>query len=234
MKKHKTLSIPLFVIIYVCVIGVCVLLDQLTKFWIYERLLADGKSVKVLGNFMIFTPVLNSGAAFGLGQNDGANIVFLVITIIGTPAFAYLLWRSRKRSVCGQVGFAFIVGGTIGNAIDRAYFDATAKVFSGKVRDFIQFSFFKPVFNVADSFLTIGVVLAILAIVFLDDDSLVATIKKERKDKSAPSNDAAATDEQPQDSYDASAHSTNAVDAELANRAKKSPAGNSENADENR
>ena len=193
MKKHKILPISLFLTIYLCVIAICVLLDQLTKFWIYDSLLSGGKTVKVLGSFMVFTPVLNQGAAFGLGQ--GSNIVFFVITVVGTPVFAYLLWRSRKRSVCGQVGFAFIVGGTIGNAIDRAFYHAGAKFFGGSVRDFIHFSFFPPVFNVADSFLTIGVILAVIAIVFLDYDSLLEMIKKERKAKSTPQNDTVTADD---------------------------------------
>ncbi|MCM1289297.1 MAG: signal peptidase II [Corallococcus sp.] len=232
MKKRKILTIPMFITIYVCLIGICVLLDQLTKFWIFEGLLSDGKSVKVLGDFLIFTPVRNEGAAFGLGQQDGANIIFFVITIVGTPLFAYLLWRSRKRSVCGQVGFAFIVGGTIGNAIDRAYFEATAQFFSGKVRDFIKFSFFPPVFNVADSFLTIGVVLAILAIVFLDSDSLLATIKKERKDKATASNDAVSNVDQNKESDSAglaSAETLNNTDLKNADDV----ADGTENRDEN-
>ena len=194
MKKREILSVPMFVTIYLCVIGLCILLDQLTKFWIYDELLATTSEVKVLGEFMIFTPVLNEGAAFGIGKYDWANILFFVITVVGTPLFALLLWRARKRSVCGQVGFAFIVGGTIGNAIDRGCYLATEQFFSGKVRDFIHFSFFDPVFNVADSFLTIGVILAIVAIVFLDHDSVLAMLKNERKAKSAPQNDTSTTD----------------------------------------
>ena len=194
MKQRKILQIPMFVTIYLCLIAICVLLDQLTKFWIFDCLLADGKTVKVLGSFMVFTRVVNPGAAFGLGDKDWANILFFVITVVGIPLFAWLLWRARKRSVCGQVGFAFIIGGTIGNAIDRAFFESTGEFFSGSVRDFISFSFFSPVFNVADSFLTIGVVLALVAIIFLDPDSLLATIKRERGAKSTPQNDSGNAD----------------------------------------
>lgn len=209
------------------------MLDQLTKFWIFEGLLADGKTVKVLGNFMVFRPVLNEGAAFGLGQQDGANIIFFVITIVGTPLFALLLWRSRKRSVCGQVGFAFIVGGTIGNAIDRAYFGATSQFFSGKVRDFISFSFFPPVFNVADSFLTIGVVLAIVAIVFVDSDSLLAAIKKGRESKTAPQNETAAVETQLSDDKIATETSTKADVDKLPEQDAAGNTDSAENTDEN-
>jgi len=182
---------------------------------------------------MIFTPVLNEGAAFGLGQDDGANIIFFVITIVGTPLFAYLLWRSRTRSVCGQVGFAFIVGGTIGNAIDRAYYAASDQFFSGKVRDFIKFSFFPPVFNVADSFLTIGVVLAIIAIVFLDSDSLLGVIKKERTVKSTPQNDTMAQETQTSNGDNATATPQNTDNEKSVEQGAKGNHDGAENPDEN-
>ncbi len=186
MTNKKTLSKGAFAAVYVCVAAICIILDQLTKSFIFDQLLEGqpGNSVKVLGNFLRFSAVYNEGAAFGLGQSDGANIVFFVITVLGTPLFVWLLCRSRTRSVCGQVGFAFIIGGTIGNAIDRAFVNATeGSLFSGKVRDFISFSIFPPVFNVADSFLVIGVAMAILAIVFFDYDGLVPAIKEEKKNK---------------------------------------------------
>lgn len=182
MKKAKTLSKTIFVVVYVAVVCACILLDQLTKLWIFDGLLQskEGSSVEVLGKFLRFYAVYNEGAAFGIGQDEGANIVFFIITLIGTPLFCYLLWRSRTRSVCGQIGFAFIIGGTVGNAIDRAFVHSSGAFFSGAVRDFISFSIFPPVFNIADSFLVIGVALAIVAIVFLDFDGLLPSLKKER------------------------------------------------------
>ena len=108
------------------------------------------------------------------------------IGTIAFPLFCFLLWRSRTRSVCGQIGFAFFIGGTIGNAIDRFFVQAEPGMFfSGKVRDFISFSIFPPVFNVADSFLVIGVILAMIAILFLDPDGLLAMVREERRAKKA-------------------------------------------------
>lgn len=186
MTNKKTLSKGAFAAVYASVVAICVILDQLTKSFIFDQLLngKPGNSINVLGSFLRFFALYNEGAAFGLGQNDSANIVFFVITILGTPLFVLLLCRSRTRSVCGQVGFAFIVGGTLGNAIDRAFVNTTAgSFFSGKVRDFISFSIFPPVFNVADSFLVIGVAMAILALTFFDYDGLVPAIKQEKKEK---------------------------------------------------
>lgn len=182
-KQRKILKKNVFALVYAAVIVVCILLDQLTKLWIFDGLLdgKEGNGVDVLGKFLRFVAVYNEGAAFGIAQDDGANIVFFVITLLGVPLFLWLLWRSRTRSVWGQVGYAFIVGGTLGNAIDRAFIANTSGAFfSGKVRDFISFSIFPPIFNVADSFLVIGVVFAVVAILFLDYDGLLATAKQSK------------------------------------------------------
>lgn len=182
MKQKKVLKLPVYIAVYVAVIAVCILADQLTKLWIFDGLLGstEGNSVKVMGNFMRFTATYNEGAIFGMFKGRASDIVFFIITVAATPLYAYFLMRARTRSVCGQVGFAFIVGGAIGNAIDRAFVCTDGAFFSGKVRDFISFSIFPPIFNVADSFLTVGVVLAVLAIVVFDPDSLVNGFGEER------------------------------------------------------
>ena len=184
-NKQKTLSLLPFIGIYLGVIAVCVALDQLTKYLIVEKMLGciAGNSQDILGKFLQFTVVFNEGSSFGMGQDDKFNVVFLVVTIIGLPMFGFLLLRSRTRSIWGQIGFAFIIGGTIGNAIDRSYFQATDGFFTGAVRDFISFSIFPPVFNVADSFLVVGVFMSILAIVVFDPDGLVAEFAKEKAEK---------------------------------------------------
>lgn len=171
----------MYAAIYVAVIVVCILADQLTKIWIFDGLLQSqpGKNVQVLGDFLRFYATYNEGAIFGMFKGRAADIMFFVITVAATPLYFYFLMRARTRSVWGQIGFAFIVGGAIGNAIDRAFICTDGTFFSGQVRDFISFSFFPPVFNVADSFLTVGVVMAVLAIALFDPDSLLATFRAE-------------------------------------------------------
>lgn len=182
MKQKKILSLPVYIAIYAVVILACIGLDQLTKFLIFDGVLAGrvGNSVSVIGDFMRFTAVYNDGCIFGLFTGTGADIAFFIITVAATPLYVYFLMRSRKRSVWGQIGFAFIVGGALGNAIDRAFVNVGDTFFSGRVRDFISFSIFPPVFNVADSFLTVGVVMAVLAIVVFDPDSLMNVMREER------------------------------------------------------
>ncbi len=186
MENKNKLKNWAFVTVYTCVIVICVILDQLTKSFIFDQLLqkTTGNTVNVLGEFLCFKAVYNKGAAFGIAQ--GAGIIFFIITVLGIPLFLVMLWRSRTRSVCGQVGYAFIIGGTIGNAIDRGFIQTTAgEFFSGKVRDFISFSIFPPVFNIADSFLVIGVVLAVLALLAFDYDGLLPSLRQEKAQKAA-------------------------------------------------
>lgn len=94
----------------------------------------------------IFNYTTNTGAAFSLFQGNVA--VLSAISFLAAIAIIYFLKKHPKYSI----GLSFLLGGTIGNLIDR--------VILGHVRDFIDFGFW-PVFNVADSFNVIGVVLII-------------------------------------------------------------------------
>lgn len=184
-KVRKPLSIPIYIAVYVAVIAVCIALDQITKHYIEIAVRDNGGKIRILGDWLTFVWTTNEGATGGMFTNLGwQNWLFFFMTLIGLPVFGWLLWRSRTRSAWGQVAFAFIIGGTIGNAIDRIVF-AGSEFFSGAVRDFIRVEGFFGIFNVADSFLVVGVILALLAIVFFDPDSLLFTFLKDRKSKQA-------------------------------------------------
>ena len=189
MKKSKTLPIQFFIPIYLCVVVLCVVLDQLSKHAIFY--ITNGGRIKDIPIFGKWTWITlywttNDGATGGMFANLGwQNWLFFFMTLIGLPVFFWLLLRSRTRSVFGQVAFAFIMGGTIGNAIDRFRF-ADDKFFGGAVRDFIHVDGFFGIFNIADSFLVVGVILALLAVLFFDPDSLVRSIIEEKRQKSQP------------------------------------------------
>jgi signal peptidase II len=137
-------------------------LDQLTKFYIASHFALD-ETHALIPNWLDLTYTLNPGAAFSLFATmpaEAREIFFLVLSCIAAVVLLVLLaWRSN--SVTLRVGFALILGGTVGNLIDR--------VFRGRVVDFIYFhhdSFSYPVFNIADSAITIGVA-TILLVSFL-------------------------------------------------------------------
>lgn len=190
MKKSKTLPPKFYIPIYLCVVVLCVVLDQLSKHAVDVATRGEiGRhDIPIIGEWLVLHWTTNEGATGGLFGNLGwQNWLFFFMTLCGLPVFFWLLLRSRTRSVFGQVAFAFIIGGTLGNAIDRFRYGLEIhRFFGGSVRDFIQVKHFFGIFNIADSFLVVGVILALLALIFFDHDSLLRTMLEEKRKKSNP------------------------------------------------
>jgi len=160
----------------VAVVVLSIVLDMVTKIWAQTSL---DKSISVIGDWMTFRYTTNGGASFSfLEGTGGSNIVFFIITIIGLPLMCFILYANRNQSFFGNLGLMFMIGGTIGNAIDRAFLGDG--FFNGRVRDFISVKGF-AVFNVADIFLVCGVIMFIFALLFLGDEALL--VKKDKKDE---------------------------------------------------
>ena len=124
-----------------------VVADQLTKQWVLN-VLSDGKVVKLFWTLQ-FNLVFNSGMAFSQGQGVGRIIgVLAIFVVIG------LLMSLRDAKVLATViGTGLLVGGATGNILDRLF--RGGGWMGGSVVDFIDLQWF-PVFNVADSAVTIG------------------------------------------------------------------------------
>ncbi len=125
--------------------------DQVTKYFVLHSL-TPGQSLAVIPRIFHLTLVENQGIAFGMFQNHGsilqtAIILCVMILII---YFASVPQTDTFHRVC----YGFILGGALGNLTDRIRF--------GRVTDFLDFRIW-PVFNVADSFISIGVLLLIVA-----------------------------------------------------------------------
>jgi len=133
------------------VAGAVLVLDQLTKRWAVENL-AHHTPVEVLGPLLRFTYTRNSGVAFGLGA--GLPFPYYLFSIVAVVAILYLFLRRTEHTFPRQLSLALILGGAIGNLVDR--------LASGEVVDFIEIGWGHwhwPVFNIADTAVTIGVVL---------------------------------------------------------------------------
>lgn len=131
-----------------------ILLDQLTKWLIVSRMYL-GESIPIVENFLYITSHRNRGAAWGILQ--GQMWFFYVITVIVIVAIMYYLHKAVKGKRLLGVSLALMLGGAIGNFIDR--------IFRQEVVDFIHtyiFSYNFPVFNIADSALVIGVALLMI------------------------------------------------------------------------
>lgn len=139
-----------------------VLLDQLTK-EIAIAYLSDGNVVEVLGEVLRFRLAYNDSAAFSMGV--GAT---WVLAIIASIAVLVLLWFGPKsKTLMWSVISAFVLGGAAGNLVDRL--TREPGFLNGHVVDFIAIPFNFPIFNIADSFLVIGVSLAILRTLMGDE-----------------------------------------------------------------
>lgn len=131
-----------------------VFLDQLSKFAI-ESTLAPGESISIIGQLLRFTLVYNDSAAFSLGV--GAT---WPLTIISSLAVLAILWFGpRSKSLIWLIISGLVLGGATGNLIDRLFREPGFA--NGHVVDFLQIPFNFPIFNLADSFVVIGVGLAI-------------------------------------------------------------------------
>lgn len=123
-----------------------IFLDQLSKSLV-SRLLQPNKPVIIIKNFFYLSLVHNRGAAFGILKNQ--LFVFVVISLFAIGLILYHL-KDKNRSFLSGISLSLILGGAAGNLIDRLRF--------GFVVDFLDFRVW-PVFNLADSAITIGVIL---------------------------------------------------------------------------
>ena len=135
---------------------VLVIIDQLSKTWAVSAL-ADGNVVKIVGSLR-FALGFNSGFAFSQGQSLGPFIGIVAIVAIALLVRAML----RAHSALAAYGLSGIVAGAIGNVSDRMFRDSG--FLHGRVVDFIDLQWW-PVFNVADSAISVGACLLIIAMV---------------------------------------------------------------------
>ena len=169
------------ILILVAIILGIVGLDQLSK-WIVLENLSLGSSYEWIRNVIHFTYVQNKGAAFGILSNH--RWVFLVFSSIAIVAIGVYLFRFCKQNWAVKISLAFLIGGGIGNMIDRIAF--------GYVVDFIEWPWLWlpildmefPIFNIADSFVTVGVV--VLAVALIRDIVLEEKKKEKAPAASAP------------------------------------------------
>lgn len=135
--------------------GVVVALDIWTK-RLATAYLSGRPPVEVIGEFVRLTYTRNSGVAFGLGA--GVPFPYYLFSIAAVAVILYLFARQRAGGTLRQVALSLVLGGAVGNLIDR--------LASGEVVDFIEIGYGRwhwPVFNVADSAVTIGVTLFALS-----------------------------------------------------------------------
>ncbi len=165
-------------------------LDQATKFAVKLNLL-PGEGFSVLGNVLKIHFVENPGAAFGMTlrslipvlSDESAKLLLTLFSLVAMGAIGYLLWRVRHERTALPLLIALILGGAVGNMIDRIFYgiwfasinDYAGGLFYGRVVDMVyvdiyegylpewvpiwggDYLFLWPIFNVADAAITTGV-----------------------------------------------------------------------------
>ena len=137
------------------VAAAAVFADQLTK-QIIGRTLAVGESVEILGPFSIHH-VENSGIAFGFFSSR--TTVVIAITAIAVAWMVWFFARAGRRHPVLPVGLGLVLGGSVANLVDR--------IRLGRVTDFLDFDAW-PAFNLADTFIVVGVAVLFGALVLAD------------------------------------------------------------------
>lgn len=134
-------------------------LDQWTKYLIIEKVPLHTDLDSILGIFHI-THTKNTGAAWGM--LEGQTWLFVLVMVLFLAFIVLVIWRKWVTKKFELVCLAAILGGGLGNMIDRIFRD-------GIVTDMIEFDFIKfPVFNVADCFITLGCAALLIYILFFD------------------------------------------------------------------
>ena len=159
------MNLKKFIISVILILSLTIFLDQITKYIAFVTLFKD-KQVLFINHYLNFRPVWNDGISFGMLQGYGnfGRISFIIIAI---SISLWIILYSRKLNIIGFVGYNMIAGGALGNVIDR--------LIHGKVIDFIDLHYKEyhwPTFNIADSFIFIGVLL------FLYNELIVLKGKK--------------------------------------------------------
>lgn len=159
--------------------------DQMTKFLVKGisipffnidiKGLPLGTSIPIFGDTLRLTYIENAGMAFGI--DVGGKLFFSLFSILASVGILIYLYRMRNEHFAFRLSLAMILGGALGNLIDRVFYGVCygeGTLFYGKVVDFIDADFFNisllgyhlnrwPVFNIADASVTCGVLLLLLS-----------------------------------------------------------------------
>ena len=152
-----------------------VLLDQLSKIWIKNNY-SLWESREILGSFIKFSHVKNPGIAFGIPIGDW-GILITILSFVATLFIIYIHWKERFNHPLIVTGLSLILGGAIGNLIDRSAI-LFAERYEGVV-DFIDVGIGSMrwyTFNIADSAVTIGILLYFLHTLFTHKPELVERV----------------------------------------------------------
>lgn len=132
--------------------AIVIIIDQISKHLI-SSLMQEGQSITLINNFLYITYIRNPGAAFGLFPYQTAFFIIITLVVAALILYYYRILSEDHRWL--RFSLALQLGGALGNLIDR--------IRGGYVIDFINFTVWPPVFNLADSAIVIGIGIFLIA-----------------------------------------------------------------------
>jgi len=161
--KQERLKFPLENLRYFLITLIVIFFDQLSKILI-RSLLTKSEIVFVTPKFFWLTNIENTGAAFSfsLGSPEVNRLIFIVVSCLASVLLIYLILHSDKK--LEQVSYSLILGGALGNLIDRIIFGSVTDFLWCDFPDFIMERW--PVFNLADSSIVIAITILIIGSIF--------------------------------------------------------------------
>ena len=173
-----------------------VIIDQAVKLIIMGTM-TEGESITVIKDFFYINYVKNDGVAFGFEftKSSTANLIIqLLIAAACLTAFIIIIYKQKdfKKNKWFMITMALLIGGLLGNVIDRIFYSTHS------VTDFLSFILYYPwfvngkltmcsvpfaVFNLADTWLTVGVIMMIVYLIFIEPKKEKERIKNENENK---------------------------------------------------
>ncbi len=139
---------------------VVILLDQITKYWVEKNVLY-AEAISIFDNILSLTKSYNAGAAFGMFQSSTLYLATFS-AIVAVFILVYIIKFYKSNNLYSLFGWGLLLGGTIGNLLDRVRFNY--------VVDFIKLDFINfPIFNIADSCINIGAGLLVIYLLFFSE-----------------------------------------------------------------
>jgi len=147
-------------VIVLAISFIIVIIDQISKYLIRSTMELH-ETIPLIKDFFHLTYVTNDGMAFGINFPGGIYI-FTIASFILTIFLVGYLWYERKSNIILRISLALIIAGAIGNFIDRAMYQEVVDMF-----DFIFWGYHWYIFNVADSAVTVGMIIYLIYSFFL-------------------------------------------------------------------
>ena len=154
--------------------AVVIILDQISKLIVIDTI-PKGTVIEVIEDIFNLTYIENTGAAFGMLSDH--RWVFMIISVVAIALILFYLWKEKPKSLWIKTPLAFILGGGIGNMIDRTFRPGVVDFIDADFVQYPQVSFdggFSiiltdfPIFNIADCFITVGCVMLIVYLLFVE------------------------------------------------------------------